>query len=330
VSEQTGTCFTRVADTGVDESYDIFVTPTVPYDAVYALVWSDMGDYSNAFWDLEFALVRAQELAVMLDYDVTINIYLLNGDHYVIRDRGDTELLYKPTLYKPNDNLNYHLTIQPLPCTYETEDFDVADVCTDDVVTIYNKHREQFTVPVPLSLTMTNIKIDSLDSILFSLDSDVYDTSCLSERYTCCQIENDVLSSVYGGSICELALAAYLTSQESQCLVNQPRAMFAMQLNDQDDVLSPNNVTLTNVEITNMFYAVNSIVSLTPIWGLVTIIDSTFSRLNICGSIVKSWYDDVATPDVLANINYLYLSDLQRNLIDSLSNTPSFNQNPGA
>lgn len=53
--------------------------------------------------------------------------------------------------------------------------------------------------------------------------------------------------------------------------------MFAMQLNDQSDVSSPNVVTLDTVEITNMFYAVNSIVGLTPIWGLVTITDSIFS-----------------------------------------------------
>jgi hypothetical protein len=196
-------------------------------------------------------------------------------------------------------------------------------------VTIYNKNREQFTIPVPLSLTITNIKIDSLDSLLFSLDTDDNDTSCLSEREICCLIQDDVLSSVDGSGICEAALAAYLTSQESQCLLNQPRAMFAMQLNDQGDVSSPNAVTLDTVEITNMFYALNSIVGLTPIWGLVTITDSMFSQLNICGAVVKSWYDDVAAPDVLANTNYLYLSDLQRNLVDSISNSPSFNQNPG-
>jgi hypothetical protein len=133
---------------------------------------------------------------------VTINIYLFVGDHYVIRDRGDTELLYKPTLYKPNDNLNYYLTIQPLFCTYSTDEFDITDYCTNDVVTIYNKNREQFTVEVALSLTLTNIKIDSLDSVLFSLDSDVYDTSCLSERATCCLIEDDLLSSVDSSGIC--------------------------------------------------------------------------------------------------------------------------------
>ena len=58
-----------------------------------------------------------------------------------------------------------------------------------------------------------------------------------------------------------------------------------------------------------MFYAVNSVVGVTPIWGFVEIKDSTFRQLNICGAIVKTWYDQIETPDTLANVNYLYLSD---------------------
>ena len=54
-------------------------------------------------------------------------------------------------------------------------------MCDDGVITIYNKNRELFTVEVPVSLTMTNIKIDSLDSILFELTEDVSDY-CINKR----------------------------------------------------------------------------------------------------------------------------------------------------
>lgn len=108
-------------------------------------------------------------------------------------------------------------------------DYDVADYCTDDVVTVYNKNRELFTIEVPVSLTVSKIKIDSLDSVLFSVDPEVWtDVDCLRERVQCCSISDGVISSVYGSSVCEDALAEYLLSEESQCLSNVPRAMFKM------------------------------------------------------------------------------------------------------
>lgn len=47
--------------------------------------------------------------------------------------------------------------------------------------------------------------------------------------------------------------------------------MFQMQLNEAFDFKSPNKLTLTNVEIINMFYALNSIVGLTSVQGIVVI-----------------------------------------------------------
>ena len=41
--------------------------------------------------------------------------------------------------------------------------------------------------------------------------------------------------------------------------------MFKMKLNDQGDITTPNKVTLTSVQITNVFYALNSIVGFTPV-----------------------------------------------------------------
>ncbi len=76
-------------------------------------------------------------------------------------------------------------------------------------------------------------------------------------------------------------------------MANVPRAMFKMRLNDAMDVGTPNKVTLTNVEISNVFYPLNSIIGTTPIQGLVFIQGSTFKRLLICGGVVKSYYREV-------------------------------------
>jgi len=41
--------------------------------------------------------------------------------------------------------------------------------------------------------------------------------------------------------------------------------MFKMRLNEAADIGTPNKLSLTNVEIINIFYALNSIVGLTPV-----------------------------------------------------------------
>ncbi len=77
--------------------------------------------------------------------------------------------------------------------------------------------------------------------------------------------------------MCESALEAYLESEESNCLFNEPRAMFPMHLNQQQHVKTPNRVKLDSVTITNMFYAVNAIITTAPIWGIIEIKNSRFT-----------------------------------------------------
>jgi len=72
---------------------------------------TDIGSFQNPFWDIQYAVERAQELAVQYTNEITVNIYLMKGDHFVIRDKGTTNLVYRPNLAKPNKNLNYHLTL---------------------------------------------------------------------------------------------------------------------------------------------------------------------------------------------------------------------------
>lgn len=86
--------------------------------------------------------------------------------------------------------------------------------------------------------------------------------------------------------------------------------MFKMQLNAANEVTSPNRVILNNMEITNMFYAINSIVGFTDIWGIVNVTNSFFHRLNICGAVIKNDFNEVGRPDVLGTINNIYLTDI--------------------
>jgi len=53
--------------------------------------------------------------------------------------------------------------------------------------------------------------------------------------------------------------------------------MFPMHLNQQQHVKTPNRVKLDSVTITNIFYAVNAIITTTPIWGIIEIKNSRFT-----------------------------------------------------
>lgn len=168
---------------------------------------------------------------------------------------------------------------------------------------------------------MSKIKIDSLDSILPESNT------CFPLRQQCCQIIDDYVSSLHSGGDCESALEAYLQSDEAKCLVNSPRSLFKMQLNVMQEVTEPNTLTLSQVSVTNFYYAMNSIIGFTPIWGKVVVDDSEFSQLNICGSVIKNQFY-ASKPDVLGSINHVLISESERQDIQTV--LPEYNSNPAS
>jgi len=75
---------------------------------------STIGSQTNPFWNLQDALIRAQELAAIYSGIVQITIYLFAGNHYIVDSRGSPLLYYEPISVKPNENQNFALTIKPL------------------------------------------------------------------------------------------------------------------------------------------------------------------------------------------------------------------------
>lgn len=95
------------------KSIEIFVSSFVPSNPQLALQNTTIGSFSNPFFDLEFALIRAQEEAVLYGSGIEVNVIirLFKGDHYMIGNRNDTRLVYYYNKYRPNGNLNYNLVI---------------------------------------------------------------------------------------------------------------------------------------------------------------------------------------------------------------------------
>lgn len=82
--------------------------------------------------------------------------------------------------------LNIEIIVKPLACgTTRKGELVSGDHCTSDKtskVTIYNKIRERFQLPVYVKLRLERVVIDSIDSIL------PFGTPCLSEPRACCMV----------------------------------------------------------------------------------------------------------------------------------------------
>jgi len=67
-------------------------------------------------------------------------------------------------------------------------------------------------------------------------------------------------------------------------------------------------VQFYDAEISNVFFPLNGLVTLTPLWGKVQIDNSVFSRISICGAIIKNYYKDLASPSLELYVNSEKLS----------------------
>ena len=109
---------------------------------------------------IQDALTRAYELCAPYISDCNVNIYLLKGDHYVLRNYRQA---YRPTALDTSSQ-NIKLIMQPYFCSIDSS----HALCVEDdtKVTIYNKMRERFNLYVGAGLQLKYIIIDSLDSIV--------------------------------------------------------------------------------------------------------------------------------------------------------------------
>ena len=143
------------------------------------------------------------------------------------------------------DNLNYALTIKPLMCSMDeslTDDTCFDTLSSSDTVTINNKRREKFRMEVPVSLTLENITIDSLDSVLHTQASGTDLPACLSEYRQCCELDSDgVVQNSSEEALdtdtfsCSDSFDTLFTTMETDCFANWPRSLFKMRLTDDND-----------------------------------------------------------------------------------------------
>lgn len=88
--------------------------------------------------------------------------------------------------------------------------------------------------------------------------------------------------------------------------------MFQMMLNTRGDISSPNKLAIINSSIVNIFYDMNSLVNLTSFGGNVTLYNSSFQRITLCGALVKNYAAPMPFPDfsLITNSDLLYANEI--------------------
>jgi hypothetical protein len=176
---------------------------------------------------------------------------------------------------------------------FADQDYHGRDICAElgEVVQIRNKKRERFILPVYSRLDLKDVEIDASDSLL------PYGHSCLSDYGgPCCQVSNATdgeltITDLSPGAGCAAAFADL--GLRDTCQVGGHRTLFDMRINQDLNIFADagwrnNALKLENVKISNFYYPMNSLINVTAHGAPIDIINTTFTQLNLCGSILKN------------------------------------------
>eukprot|EP00347_Sterkiella_histriomuscorum_P019724 403340532 len=164
-----GTCVTKTA---TNSEFKLYVTPELTAaNPNLQLIDGTILPFNY----LDDAMRKGVELCSPSIDICKVTIYLFKGEHYILRS------IRPQYMYVDYDisHQNAQFTIQPLFCSENNTNpqYCVGD---DEQVTIYNKLRDQFVSLVNGGLTLKNIIIDSMDSIILT-DND--SKNCLGSEY---------------------------------------------------------------------------------------------------------------------------------------------------
>eukprot|EP00347_Sterkiella_histriomuscorum_P008156 403346168 len=277
-----GTCI--VKDPSLREkTVELFVSYkdelSIIYDSQGAITSLDQldGSYQKPMIDIYDAFQKGYELCAEVVQTCKVTIYLLRGDHYML----NTERAYYRPLKQDILSQNIMITIKPLFCnaTFQT------DCITEDYkLTIVNKRKEKFNFLVGQGLTLQNIILDSIDSII-PVEKDVY--NCLKVRFRCCWVDfyNNIAENPY--SPVKFGCQLYQKPTE-KCHLTASSNIIVFNKSPRSVLTEPPKLIIKNVEFYNIFFEFNSIIGLNSFGGHVEISNSKFQRISSCGALIKN------------------------------------------
>ena len=93
--------------------------------------------------------------------------------------------------------------------------------------------------------------------------------------------------------------------------------MFVMRVNDRNDMTLPNTLILDTSQVRNVYYDMNSLINMTVYGGYVILQNSNFSRISICGSLIKNYNQPMTLPN-FQSINSSYFSTQQTDFLKKM------------
>ena len=136
-----------------------------------------------------------------------------------------------------------------------------------------------------------------------------FGTPCLSERRSCCKVDgNDIINFDFRKD--EQCSAHFSKLQLSDsCHQGDSRTMFraidSPYRSPQN--FTTNSLTLDSSSIVNVFYPMNSLINITIHGGSISLRNSAFENINICGGIIKNVQGKWLTAD-LSSVTKEYIS----------------------
>ncbi|CDW76440.1 UNKNOWN [Stylonychia lemnae] len=250
-----GTC---MAKHETSKSYKLYVTSENPSDNYKPTIESD--GYNNPFYTVEDAIRKALELCAPSKETCSVEINLYKGDHYILRSAKQFYMSSR----LDNTHSVTNITILPLFCSQNNSN---PNICVEDneKVTIYNKFRDQLALAVGSGLTIKNIVIDWIDSIILH-------------------------NGNYG---CKSTFKA-----TDQCQISDGYSFIKFDITSKTILTKPPTLRIQNCIFRNLYFDYNTFIETNSYGGYIEILDTKFERFATCGSIIRNFKQTYTPPNL--------------------------------
>ncbi|CDW85402.1 UNKNOWN [Stylonychia lemnae] len=258
-------------------SIDIFVQPppNIDFDATV-----QTGERDNPFMDIQDAITSMYERCADVIDTCTVTINLMKGTHWILRS---TRKFYRPISIDSHSQ-NIKLTITPLYCNGDPDCYE------DDTaqVIIKNKVRDRLNIPVGQGLTIKNVIIDSLDSMI---DLDVQ-APCLKLLEDCCQIDPITLKIQDVNTSTSYCSNEHIMITE-ECNIANGGSLIKFDIS-QETVLTrvldrPPTLLIDGCQFKNFIFDFNTLIETNSYGGHIIIQNSKFERFSTCGAVLRNF-----------------------------------------
>ncbi|CDW89500.1 UNKNOWN [Stylonychia lemnae] len=251
----------------------------------------------DPFYSIQSAIIKAYEYGSEYE-NAIVNIMLIPGKvHSMLRY---DEKIILPQKYDQNSQSTKI----------------IIDTLDGTQVKVLYKLRDKYTFLVGGGLELRNIVFDATDSILdprfTSLDTSLLnsnDYTCLKDPFNnCCQISKDLSSGKYttsGPEFCQFQI-----QPDDQCHLPIGGSLIQFDISNQTTLASPQFLNIENVRFENFIYDFNTIIEINDLGGHISMINTSFTNINSCGSVIRNKrFDQVSS--------YLEPVFLSRSLLNS-------------